>query len=324
MPRKTKEEQIQEIKDILTSETEKPRKIKKKETGAQEKPTETKIEQEEHTQNIQENKVHSEQAHEQTHEQKSGITTWILAIATILIIFNQIQIAEINALFVPAQTTTNTGATTHASAPATSGAAATISLEGDYEILAPALLAQGETPVLANYGTKIKKFPTISGQAKKEATGDAVQDAINSLVPTGMPFYGQEAGVTFDDPISAQKVWGNYERSIQLNEEQQQRWAKIVGSFTCDYCCGSPQRPTIITHCGCSHARAWRGMTKWLISKYGDKYSDQQILGELSRWKTLWYPGPTVQRVIAEQQATGGNTGTVGNLDNLPGMVGGC
>ncbi|HLF55048.1 MAG TPA: hypothetical protein VI612_04985 [Candidatus Nanoarchaeia archaeon] len=244
-------------------------------------------------------------------EEFSGSTIWIIAIAAVLILFNQIQLFQLNSMLgLPAIGSFGGGS---------------FSLSGGEGVTyAPVLLAPGESPVLSSYGTKVKQLPTISSSPEKEKTGDAAQDALNMLIPTGTPEYGQEAGVSFDDPITAQRTWGNYERSIQLNAEQQKRYDKIVGSFTCDYCCGSPQNPTIITHCGCAHARAWRGMAKFFIQKYGDQVTDEQIMGELSRWKALWYPGPTVQRVLQEQSLSGGESSAPVKLDELPQMVGGC
>jgi hypothetical protein len=236
----------------------------------------------------------------------------VLALAAVLVLFNQWQIMQLSSAL---------GGPSVSKGGSSGGGSLALS-EG--KILAPVLLLPGEEPVLQGYKTRIKELPTISSNEPKDKTGDAVQDAINALVPTGTPPYGQAAGVSFDDPIAAQNTWGNYERSIQLSPEQEQRWQKIVGSFTCDYCCGSPSRPTIITHCGCGHARAWRGMAKWLIVNMGDTITDEQIFGELSRWKTLWYPGPTVKRVLEEQAASGGGTSTLSSVGDLPGMVGGC
>lgn len=174
-----------------------------------------------------------------------------------------------------------------------------------YSVLGPAhmMLLNGEKPALEGYKTKIIKFPTISEHPVPATTGDIAQDLINALVPTGTPWYGQEAGVSFDDPLKAKDRWNQVERETQLSPEQEQRWNNIVGSFTCDYCCGSPQNPTVINRCGCSHAGAWRGIAKFFVKNYGEKYSDSQILGEMTRWKTLWYPGPTVKRVLQEQGA---------------------
>lgn len=251
---------------------------------------------------------------EEEYTRNDKIVIGFLALATLLILFNQWQIYDLTK---PMASAVPAASATHA------GKAATLEFkEGEvsFKTYGPALLAQGEQAVLNGYRTKIKEFQTISGSKVPKATGDPVQDGINQLVPTGTPEYGQKAGVTFDDPIGAQRVWGAYERSISLTPEQQERWNGIVGKFTCDYCCGSPSNPTIITHCGCAHARAWRGMAKWFLAN--GEYTDEQIIGELSKWKALWYPGPTVQRVLQEQA----QAGQISNFDAsaLPTMVGGC
>lgn len=250
--------------------------------------------------------------HDEKSIAQSPLLLGAIAVATVLILFNMWQISALSSMI-------GSGG-----ARVGGGGALSFSAAGEGKVLAPVLLASGESPVLPNYKTKVKELPTISSNPAKSATGDPVQDALNAIVPVGTPPYGQQAGVSFDDPIKAQQVWGGYERSIQLTPEQQTRWQGIVGKFTCDYCCGSPSQPTIITHCGCAHAAAWRGMAKWFIANTGDKYTDEQIFGELSRWKALWYPGPTVQRVLQEQAAGTGGAATAANIGNLPGMVGGC
>lgn len=255
----------------------------------------------------------TEQHHKQEHrkeEEVSSSTIWLIAIAAVLILFNQIQLFQLgNMIGIPIIPGIGGGKLSFAG--------------GEGKTFAPVLLAAGESAVLSGYGTKVKELPTISKSPAKKETGDVAQDALNFLVPTGTPDYGQEAGVTFDDPIAAQRTWKAFEQ-LQLTPEQQKRYDKIVGSFTCDYCCGSPQRPTIINRCGCAHAQAWRGMTKWFIQKYGDQVSDEQIMGELSKWKALWYPGPTVKRVVQEQSLASGDTSAPVKLDELPQMVGGC
>ncbi|MBI4141298.1 hypothetical protein HY484_00055 [Candidatus Woesearchaeota archaeon] len=251
----------------------------------------------------------------------SGTLVLLLTVIVALFFYNQLQLFELSALV-------GAGGVPRVSFPALPGSSGggTLSFsDGEKVTYGPVLLAAGEAPVLSGYGTKIKELPTISAQQEKPKTGDAVQDTLNKIVPVGTPEYGQEIGVSFDDPINAQRKLGQLERSVQLTETQQQRWLKIVSSFTCDYCCGSPQRPTRITNCGCAHAAAWRGLAKFLISKYDTKVTDTEIVGELTKWKTLWYPGPTVQRVIHEQQLSGGKTDNAPvNLDALPQMVGGC
>ena len=176
------------------------------------------------------------------------------------------------------------------------------SLELEYgpkTTLKPMPLAVGEQPVISGYKTKVKPLPTISELTITPSTGDLAQDLLNNVVPRGTPWYGQEAGVSFDDPITAQKLWAKG-RAIQLDATQEERWERIVNSFTCDYCCGSPQNPTIITRCGCAHSAAAQGMSKWFVKNHGDKYSDEEIYGEMARWYAVWYPGPTVKRIIQE------------------------
>lgn len=168
--------------------------------------------------------------------------------------------------------------------------------------LKPMPLAHNEQPAIQGYKSKVKPLPTISELQMKPITGNAAQDLVNNIVPTGTPWYGQQAGVTFDDPIAAQNLWAKG-RAIQLTPEEEQRWSRIANSFTCDYCCGSPQNPTIITRCGCAHAAAAQGMAKWFVKNYGSSYSDEEIYGEMARWYALWYPKGTIERIILEAQA---------------------
>ena len=202
---------------------------------------------------------------------------------------------------------TTSHATTVTSSSFNSGNGGTINIKSGFEYgpkvtLKPMPLANGESPRIQGYKSIVKPLPTISELSLSPSSGDIAQDLVNNVVPRGTPWYGQEAGVNFDDPIAAQQLWAKG-RSIQLDAAQQQRWSRIVNSFTCDYCCGSPQNPTIITRCGCAHSAAAQGMAKWFIKNYGDKYSDEEIYGEMARWYALWYPGPTVKRIVQELEA---------------------
>jgi len=192
---------------------------------------------------------------------------------------------------------------------------------------------------LKSDGTRgVIEYPTISEVPDIDETGDAVQDALNKYVPTGTPWYADDVGVSFDDPVNSLNIWaevggplgeragGRFSGSKtiwekDLTPEQQARYEKLVSVATCDFCCGSPQRPTRVNECGCSHAGAARGIIKYFIQNYGDKYSDEQILGERSRWQTLWYPGPTVKLILSESPD---GEASVSDLSQLPSMVGGC
>ena len=229
-------------------------------------------------------------------------------------------------------------------------------LSGDGGVMVgPQLNPDGKT-------TKLVEWPTISEVPKPEDSGDPTQDAINYVIPTGVPAYVVEGagsdllgGISFDEPIVSQQVWAAFTGSnrfakfgekVELSPEQEQRWNTLTGVFTCDYCCGGPTRVTTINRCGCAHAYAWQGMARFFIKYYGDQYTDEEILGEMTRWKGLWYPKGMIQDYlvysgnanantlnhggsagIAAQfagEGDGSSSASISEIENLPGMVGGC
>ena len=275
----------------------------------------------------------------------------IVAFISVLIIFNQLQISQVNALI--------------SGAPAP-GARLVRSLStnlnplgsegGSKKIIGPQLNPDGRT-------TKLVEWPTISESSPKKSTGDITQDAIANVVPLGTPPYvlqgpGSEklAGISFDDPITSQKAWASLlgskrfgtTNAIQLTPEEDKRWKKLTNSFTCDYCCGGPNSVTTISHCGCAHSYAWQGMAKFFVKNYPD-YSDEQIQGEMTKWKALWYPQGMIQDYLVYtgqqppsilnhggaagikqqflQQGSNSQQQTKAEatpLKDLPSMVGGC
>ncbi len=105
-------------------------------------------------------------------------------------------------------------------------------------------------------------------------------------------------GVTFDQ-AGYDKLIG-YDNSINKNTmtgEQWQRYIKIgTGDRTgCGACCGIGNGPAIDasgnSRCGCGHIHALEGLMKYLVTSYGDKYTDAQIFGEVVKWKKLFFPG---------------------------------
>lgn len=171
------------------------------------------------------------------------------------------------------------------------------------------------------------------------------------VVPTGTPeIYGTELGVNYDDVSSQDQQKANVaisklknlDLTITLTEKQNERYVnalyKLEDGISCEYCCGA--RSIIFETgkpaCGCAHSYAMRGLAKYLITEHGDEYTDEQILEELAKWKTLFFPGQMQQKAQImeaaglevnfinlgsnkyrdiEKQASGGGSG---------GMVGGC
>jgi hypothetical protein len=274
-----------------------------------------------------------------------------VGLITLLIIFNQFQISQASALI--------SGTSSAVGSFVKSVSSGSLMLGGSGKsgvIVGPQLNPDGRT-------TKLVEWTTISETPAPKSTGNPSQDAIAVVVPTGTPFYALEGegaerikGVTFDDPITSQKLWASLlgskrfgtANTLQLTPEEEQRWKKLTSVFTCDFCCGGPNSVTTISRCGCAHSYAWQGMAKFFI-KYYPQYTDEQILGEMTKWKGLWYPKGMIQDYLVytgQQDAStlthGGSVGikqqflqqapnsqkqvhsTATPLDELPSMVGGC
>ncbi len=201
-----------------------------------------------------------------------------------------------------------------------------------------------------------------SSKTSLKLTGDPSQDAIAIVIPRGAPFYGEQMGVSFDDPIRSLEVIAQLDpaygrNKVRLDPEQKQRYIKIgmVPSMGCQYCCGADTlvfkdgSPT----CGCKHSWAMRGLSAYLIKNYPDM-SDEEIIREVSKWKGLFFPKQMVAKYIKESQsgqyspdiasllmdvdeeklaemkaavAASGSAdtqNTAASVDDLPSMVGGC
>jgi len=134
------------------------------------------------------------------------------------------------------------------------------------------------------------------------------------VIPKGVPnIYGKELTISFDDisannPSKADQTisrLGAYDNQIQLSGEFLQRYIKIAGAISCEYCCGAES--IIFTKstgnykagdaaCGCAHSYAMRGLAKYLLKNHAGEYTDDQILEELGKWKTLFFPGVMTQK----------------------------
>lgn len=151
-----------------------------------------------------------------------------------------------------------------------------------YAIIAPKVNPDGRT-------TSLVEQPTITEVSANPNTGDALADAKVVMIATGKPFYAPD-DISFDDPINAQKKWGAYEQSIKLSGSLQSRYDTLISTMVCSYCCGSPTNVTLNKNCACAHAKAVRGFYKYMLQTYGDKYTNEQLVGESHRWYAIWYP----------------------------------
>lgn len=152
-------------------------------------------------------------------------------------------------------------------------------------------------------------------------------DAVALLIPSGVPEYGEQMGVSFDDPVGsltvlANKIYPEYDKKVRNDPTKWQRYIDLASNpygVSCEYCCGIG--PVGISkdgrsRCGCQHNPALLGLTLWLVDN--TDYNDAEILREVMRWKALFFPKNVVQLGL---QLSGMKSDEIANL---PGMVGGC
>ncbi len=169
------------------------------------------------------------------------------------------------------------------------------------------------------------------------------------IIPTGTPaIYGEELDIRFDDVSpsdqrtadAAIRTLANLDKSITLSGSEKERYIntlyRLHDGISCEYCCGA--RSIIFENgepaCGCAHSYAMRGLAKYLLTEHGDEYTDEEILEELGKWKTLFFPGQMqVKSAVLEQQGVEFNyinlasnryRGAEKGVSASGGMVGGC
>ncbi len=167
---------------------------------------------------------------------------------------------------------------------------------------------------------KSLKITGITGLATESViSGTSTLSSID-VIPKGVPaIYGSELGVSFDDisPSNPTKTDQTIEKiavlddQIQLTDDLLQRYISIAGSISCEYCCGVSS--IIFTTdtsnykagdaaCGCAHSYAMRGLAKYLLKNHANEYTNEQILEELGKWKTLFFPSQMTQKAGVLQQ----------------------
>lgn len=151
------------------------------------------------------------------------------------------------------------------------------------------------------------KTGTITGAATSVSAGIDV-------IPKGIPeIYGKELSISYDDVSASNQKKADetirklamYDINIKLSGDLLKRYINIAGNISCEYCCGASA--IIFTKdvskykagdaaCGCAHSAAMRGLAKYLLQNHADEYTDEQILEELGKWKTLFFPDIMAQK----------------------------
>ncbi len=184
---------------------------------------------------------------------------------------------------------------------------------------------------------------TFKGSINVKSSGNAVNDVIAALIPSGTPDYGAALSVSYDDPVTSLNILAGLDRKIpmsSLSEEEKKRYINIGTQISCEFCCGAP---SVIDNsgrdlCGCAHAASFRGLSKYMLQSYPE-LSDDEILMELTRWKSLFYPKNMVEKGVAavdngleltpqvlndRELLKKIKSNDVSSIGELPSMVGGC
>jgi hypothetical protein len=211
----------------------------------------------------------------------------------------------------------------------------------NYSIIYILVLVAVGTMVLNQY-LLLKVGSSITGAATASAPSTSL--SLDGTIPKGVPaVYGQELGISYDDinpnnPNKADQTIRRlafYDVNLSLSGDLLQRYIEIGTNISCEYCCGAP---AIIFNdgsaaCGCAHSYAMRGLAKYLLTNHPDMTNDQ-ILEELGKWKTLFFPGIMTQKAEVLKQkgiefnyinlASNKYRGIEKGTTNGGGLVGGC
>ncbi|MBI2653712.1 hypothetical protein HYX02_02765 [Candidatus Woesearchaeota archaeon] len=168
-----------------------------------------------------------------------------------------------------------------------------------YGLLILVVLVMGFNAYQISQLKGIKKTSTSNNQ-NNQITAQSAFSGID-VIPKGIPrLYGKELGVSYDDVSASNqqkadatiKRLGTLDEQINLNGKEIERYISIASQISCEYCCGvesiifSNGKPA----CGCNHSYAMRGLAKYLIKNHGDEFTNDEILEELGKWKTLFFP----------------------------------
>lgn len=158
---------------------------------------------------------------------------------------------------------------------------------------------------------------------------DSKQISLSDIIPSGIPeFYGEELGVSYDEPIAGLDVLKRLDNAISLEGELQDRYIKVTTSISCEFCCNAKAIafPDGKAACGCAHSAAMRGLAKYLFQNHADDYTDQEVLNELIKWKTLFFPKQMTKRALelAAKEGTYNEELLSKVNSSVPDMVGGC
>jgi len=156
-----------------------------------------------------------------------------------------------------------------------------------------------------------------------------------ATIPTGVPpGYGDVLQVSFDQVQASMDILSRMGPTfgadkIKLSGPDLERYIRVGEQTACRYCCGAR---TLVSSdgeaaCRCGHSQAMRGLAAYLITEQGERYSDEEIVAELNKWRTTYFPKQTLAETLWAMKRAG--EPGIEELEAefpefMPDMVGGC
>lgn len=193
-------------------------------------------------------------------------------------------------------------------------------------------LQSGLSAQIAEQGKGIARLELAPASGSGSGGSGGTASLLGNLIPKGVPeIYGPELGVSFDEPVEGMDILLEYDptygsKKIALEGELLQRYIEVGSMIACEYCCGA--KSLVFSDgsaaCGCAHSQAMRGLAAYLLKNHASEYTNDEILAELTGWKTMFFPKQMMQKAIALAQQSGSTDIDPKLLNEIPDMVGGC
>jgi len=134
-----------------------------------------------------------------------------------------------------------------------------------------------------------------------------------ATIPTGVPSgYGDVLAVSFDEVQASMDVLSRMGPTygadkIELSGPDLERYIRVGEQTACRYCCGARTlvSPDGEAACRCGHSQAMRGLAAYLITEQGERYSDDEIVAELNKWRTTYFPKQTLAETLWAMKQAG-------------------
>ncbi len=134
-----------------------------------------------------------------------------------------------------------------------------------------------------------------------------------ATIPSGVPaLYGDALDVSFEQVKDSMNKLSPLDptfgaQKIVLSGADLERYTHVGLQTACRYCCDARTLvfPDGKAACRCQHSQAMRGLAAYLITTQGDRYTDEELVTELNRWRAVFFPKQTLVTTLAAMKQAG-------------------